>query len=126
MKPVDQTKFGEPDGNCFNACVASLLECAIDDLPDLSEIEKSGENWLIGLNDHLRTLGFGVASIEWGDEPPASFYLPQGCYYIASGTSRRGLLHSTIYKDGSLIHDPHPDRTGILKVESVELLVRIS
>lgn len=33
MKPIDQTTFGVPGGNCFSACVASLLELSIDDVP---------------------------------------------------------------------------------------------
>ena len=32
MKPVDQTSFGFPGGNCFSACVASILELPIDDV----------------------------------------------------------------------------------------------
>ncbi len=33
MKPVDQTTFGHPGGNCFSACVASLLEMSVDQVP---------------------------------------------------------------------------------------------
>lgn len=33
MKPVFQTTFGYPTGNCFNAAVASVLE--LDKLPDI-------------------------------------------------------------------------------------------
>lgn len=33
MKPVDQTTFGFPGGNCFSACIASLLEMPLDDVP---------------------------------------------------------------------------------------------
>jgi len=31
MRPVEQTTFGVPTGNCFGACVASLLE--LDEIP---------------------------------------------------------------------------------------------
>lgn len=42
MKRVQQTKFGDGEGNCLTACVASLLECEIDDLPDFSSF---GKEW---------------------------------------------------------------------------------
>lgn len=30
VKPVDQTLFGRPSGNCLPACVASILELPIE------------------------------------------------------------------------------------------------
>ena len=41
MIPVMQTRTGqnpEASGNCFSACVASILECTLDDLPDEAKI----------------------------------------------------------------------------------------
>lgn len=35
MKPAMQTKFGEYEGDCFAACIASLFELPIEDVPDL-------------------------------------------------------------------------------------------
>lgn len=32
MKPVQQTRFGPPDGNCMSACVASIIECKIEEV----------------------------------------------------------------------------------------------
>ena len=41
MKPVFQTRMHDPDkgiiGNCFRACIASILECGIDDIPKIEE-----------------------------------------------------------------------------------------
>lgn len=45
MKPVDQTTFGAPHGNCLMACVASILEVPLDSLPVMfDEIEKQGRD----------------------------------------------------------------------------------
>jgi hypothetical protein len=33
MIPVDQTVFTVPGGNCFSACVASLLNILLNDVP---------------------------------------------------------------------------------------------
>lgn len=34
MKEVFQTKFGLNQGNCLSACIASILEVSIEDVPD--------------------------------------------------------------------------------------------
>ena len=49
MKPVDQTRFGSPDGNCFAACVASLLEIPLEEAPNLMNLDewyRAFEVWL--------------------------------------------------------------------------------
>lgn len=40
MKPVEQTKLTYPDGNCFAACVATLLELPLEAVPDFK-----GDGW---------------------------------------------------------------------------------
>ena len=67
MKSVDQTKFGYPEGNCLMACVASILEVGLDDLPDLFErcciqredgvFWEGGEYWLDVLQEGVEALG---------------------------------------------------------------------
>ena len=132
MKPVYQTKFGVPDGNCFNACIASIIECSIGDLPDLCEIEATGQNWLIGLNDALRPMGYGVISSPASEENPASIYIPKGCHFIASGIGPRGARHSVVYLqrdddvDAVMVHDPiGPKYRGLKKTTSIQLIVRL-
>src|ERR1051325_7265810 len=40
MTPVFQTKFDPPDGNCFAACVASLLDRKLEDVEvDMSKVK---------------------------------------------------------------------------------------
>src|SRR6266404_987731 len=114
MKRIFQTKFGHPEGNCFNACVASIIECALDELPDLEKFEAKGVNWLDGLNQFLRPMGYGVISIPASEEHPANVYIPLRGHFIASGDGYGGLVHSVVCKergDGKVdfIHDPYPD-----------------
>jgi hypothetical protein len=42
---------------------------------------------------------------------------------IASGKGPRGSDHSVLLQDGVLLHDPHPDDTGLLKVEMATILL---
>lgn len=36
--------------------------------------------------------------------------------YIASGISPRNVGHVVIYKNGKMIHDPHPSNAGLIKI----------
>jgi hypothetical protein len=125
MIPVDQTRFGAPDGNCLAACLASLLELSLDAVPHFT-----GEGWRARLGEWLR--GRGLWALEWD--------APRGCtidgsrswlavnvpgYAIVSGQATRGLLHATVWRGGELVHDPHPSRAGLLDVEDVLVLVAI-
>ena len=104
MKPVDQTKFGQHHGNCFAACVASILEIPIEVIPELP-----GDNtWTFVFREWLKPLGFTCYTLTLGDDDVA-----QG-YTIMAGMSPRGKwLHAVVALDGVMVHDPHPDRTGV-------------
>ena len=128
MIPVDQTKSGYPKGNCVMACVASILEVSLDDLPDLFERccsydeEKAiwnhdKENWWDVLLEGVQSFGWEVTFVNRN----ASRVYPQG-YAIAGGDTPRedvvnergeNVGHSVVYLDGKMIHDPHPSRDGL-------------
>ena len=50
FKPVFQTRFSSKDGlehgNCFTACVASLLGLSIPETPDLNAPELQDGSWI--------------------------------------------------------------------------------
>lgn len=107
MKPVFQTEFYDPEnpdvayGNCLQACVASLFELEIDEVPRFE-----GSKQFFDLTRWLRTRNVGVS---WMQEI-RYFMAP----YIRSGKSPRGNWHhAVIYDMNNLLHDPHPDGTGI-------------
>lgn len=112
MIPVFQTKFGA-DGNCFSACLASLLELNIDDVPNFYEIG-GAENvtWWNSVREWLEQVGLGLVvmslpSIECID------YL-KGIHIVSGETIRGGgILHATLWESGKMIHDPHPLGDGL-------------
>lgn len=107
MKPVFQTRFGDPEGNCLMAAVASILGVPLDDCPDLYEHEKRDRNWWLTLERWLlRDHHFAPI---WCVE-----YVPAG-YSVISGNSPRGLRHSCVALDGKLVHDPHPEGAGLVE-----------
>ena len=123
MKPVDQTRFGYPNGNCFAACVASILELSIDEVWDAGEFDEKMNNnvdfWL-GWQRWLATRGFGLVHILDG-----AWFLPPVGYGVANGISDRGLRHSVVTRDGVMVHDPNPKRSGLVgRPESWVILYR--
>ena len=115
--PVDQTRFGRGQGNCFHACLASLTGIDLDLLTE--QLGHGGGTW--------------HENGEWSPNPDEEHWFdratrvmrehgyelhydtaeqPEG-YAICSGMSPRGLSHATVWLDGVMVHDPHPSRGGI-------------
>lgn len=115
MTPVDQSKLhardGVHNGNCFAACLASMLDLPLWMVPPFEEMF-SRDNWLERVQEWLRTM-FGVHLRRMSGHDIE--HLPE--FYIASGLSPRGVRHSVIFSAGALVHDPHPSRAGIADVE---------
>lgn len=120
MNPVTQTKFGAEEGNCFAACIASLMGISIDYVPDFSSVKDKQNHdvhWLQAVDAWLwdKGLRMQIALPE---------YYPLDCYYLAWGKSPRGLEHSVIYYNGEMRHDPHPDGTGLVTVVDIAYFVQ--
>lgn len=109
MKPVLQTDTSEK-GNCFQACVASLFEMPLDDVPNFCSLRP---DWWGQFQKWLDDRGMVAIEITLN---PSVLSVCEGAWCILSGPSPRGeRLHSVIgrwYRGQSgceLIHDPHPD-----------------
>lgn len=101
MRPVDQTTYGPNDGNCFSACIASILEIPLAEVPRFMNVSAALMRWLAerGLS----------ATLYYSDE-----FVPPG-YSIAAGPSKRfaGRMHACVAFDGVVVHDPHFSREGL-------------
>lgn len=112
MLPVDQTSFGKPHGNCFSACVASILHLPVEDVPWFM----GPEDWWAGFLDWLRPRGLSAISFPLRDG--VCGYL-DGVHHILSGKSPREqdgelLDHSVVALGEEVVHDPHPSRGGLV------------
>jgi hypothetical protein len=126
MKPVFQTKFNS-EGNCFAACVASLLACDINEVPFLGK-EESWEDYELRLNDFLKQrYQLFVYCTAYDLEQYEYFFQVdlKDTYYIVAGDAERGFFHSVVYKNGKLAHDPHPSGVGLLNVQTVYLFQKV-
>lgn len=122
MKPQKQTIIHDPEngkvGNCLQACLSSLLDMDIDEVPHFAA--HRGPDWFDRMNDWLLSQGYWILTITAWDNQ----FTPHG-YCIANGTSPRGIKHSVIAKDGSIVFDPHPDNTGLREIDSYWLVIKV-
>lgn len=112
MIPVTQTITEKGRGNCFAACIASLLHLECDEVPNF--VVDYDENWLYECGEWLKQRGYSLLVAD----PKAQFWLATGVLCVASVKSKRfeGGRHAVVvelnYGDAKLIHDPHPSRDG--------------
>jgi hypothetical protein len=120
MKKVMQTRFSfeTTKGNCLAAVVASIMEK--DNAEDVIQIQEYYDNEL-----------WGMMLLEWLDDNGYDYYTINGhlyddTYYFVSGLSprNRNITHICIYQNGIMVHDPHPDGTGILNCLSFSQITK--
>ncbi len=125
MKPVDQDDFTFTTGNCFSACLASLLELPLANVPKFM----AEEDWFRAVNRWLEQFNLRFIDIKW----ESNFAIDPlvGGYCILTGSSPRNpeIYHSIVAlvdrnKEGQVTfcesHDPHPDR-GFLAGEPASI-----
>lgn len=117
MKRVFQD-LTQSKGNCFQACLASLFELPIDEVPHFMV---HGHLWFDCLQEWLEPMGYYALDIQYS---PFMAEWIKG-YWIATGVAKRGILHSVIYLDEHLVHDPHPSCVGIESVQSATVFCKI-
>ena len=131
MSRVNQTITADDPqrmGNCVSACVASLLNRPLDEVPHfgeeglaLGDTLQDGPNGRVGhgIAWWAMLLGYmaaaGYAPVELTDVDQAE---PGELLFVA-GMSPRGIMHQVIYRDGELLHDPHPSHDGLVDIREV-------
>lgn len=129
MKPIMQTVTGIK-GNCFAACLASLFETPLEGIPDFHEAPEGADAdtvnacWYKNMRAWLNSRGFGHIILTFTDATQWQSLCLDG-YHIVSGKSGRdvgNLLHATVWHNGKMVHDPHPDQTGILAPMEIDLI----
>jgi hypothetical protein len=116
MIPVYQTP-GHPVGNCLQACIASVLELPIEEVPDFCGPTENQSGYDTAWFDKLlmwsRHRGVALAHFWLEDQWP----IVNGCWGIVVGKSPRGEIHHAVvcrakHNYGvthlNYVHDPHP------------------
>ena len=121
MIPVMQTRFGVT-GNCMQACVASILELPLEEVPDFCNIA-SEDTWFTQMQAWFEGHGLWYVEVRFTYEPK----FPDG-YYLVSGDGPRGLRHVCVARAGEIVHDPHPphpDGSGVTNVTEYGFVVAL-
>ena len=118
MKPVQQTIFSKGKGNCYAACLATILELPLESVPNFCAMKG---DWMDQANQWLSRcdLALWEQSLAADGSIPGWNALTPGMPVIVSGKSPRGdFFHAVVgvyarLPDGrhslEYIHDPHPD-----------------
>lgn len=108
MKFKKQTINDNKRGNCFSACIASLLEVEVEDVPNVNDM---GNNWYQEFNKWL----LSKHSCQMLDVIIDSEYHMPSIPMIAHGKSMNfpDVMHSVLWQNGKMIFDPSPSNKGI-------------
>lgn len=124
MIPVQQKyifKQGKQHGDCWRASLASILECDIELFPDPNVVDNWPELYTQTL-EKLEQMGYSYESI------PISKFKELNDYVVAIGKSprskRKRITHAVVWK-GGIVHDPHPDHTGLMDITRFEVIRKI-
>lgn len=100
MIPIYQTING-PKGNCYEACLASILELKLEEVPIFNGPKwyKLAEEWALKENIQLKFI-INIESIY--NQPYPDKYAIAGLRTISNFT------HSVVVKGYNIIHDPSP------------------
>jgi hypothetical protein len=125
MTPIKQTILG-PKGNCFAACIASILDCPISNIPDLNAYEES-EEWMQVLNDWLSGRGLGYMECLVPMDELDVFFGSKDFYHVIVGPTERNssLFHAVVGRKGKVVFDPHPTDLGLIQEDHLRLGVFI-
>ena len=122
MKPVKQTLDGPEAGNCLQACIASLFEMALEDVPHF--VLK--DNWVKALDNWLAQ--FDLQSVEidlrYMRQQGGDMWKPYGYHLINGNSPRADCKHAVVGYGGEMVHDPHWDGDGLETEDTWTLFVK--
>lgn len=108
----DLTLANNNEGNCFGACIASILEIPLKDMPQFSTRSAYGvweKNW----KDWLEAKGYKLVT-HMPSTPPRGYSIASGyssrTYPKSFDATKEGkrVCHATVAFDGFIVHDPFP------------------
>lgn len=139
MKKVYQTRFGGSDspvseqGNCFQACVASIFEIPLEEAFDCipysrkDDVGKPVDEAVEFIEFNKWLSGYGLQTIFVQAYPMPRMTTLRGIHLmeVESSTLKKGEGHMVVIRDGEVVHDPNPNAKEIGKVVGVYLIVPI-
>lgn len=121
MKFVDQRYLHKPEinqhGDCWAACISTITEIPIEEIPDVNDPKYSEwPTYWYAMWNFLKDKGFLLYCEN------VNQFKGNGDCCIACGKSPRGNFNHAVIWNNGMIHDPHPDKTGILNIDHFEII----
>lgn len=116
MKKHLQNQLGV-QGNCWQVAVACVLDLELEEVPHFIKIhDEGGEHWWLHSQRWLNERGYKLEPLAAAPDTDE--------LYLVIGPSPRGqeLSHVVIYQNGKMVHDPHPDATGVLEEKHFDII----
>lgn len=138
---VDQTLYGDgtsgnPQGDCFRACFASILEVTIEDVPhfamgmpveDPDDLHAVPRHFFGHINRWLSPRGLAYFEVRYeGGAPGWVWHLipPEGFWVaVGPGYHPAELDHAVVMFGRDLAHDPSPAKKGLRSIHTVGVFV---
>jgi hypothetical protein len=116
MRHIFQDNLTVGEGNCFAACVASILELPLAEVPNFCAAA-AGTGWWPGFQHWLGERGLYAIGVKLGAGRPAMSPAAFGVPCILTGTSPRGdwrhsVVAFTAVGGFEFDHDPNPNHDG--------------
>lgn len=123
MKPVKQLIHnGEPNGDCFRACVASILERPVESIPNYTVQSQNDEEFWALNNKWAKMFGYQYVTI-YLKESDRHIIKDILCIAAAKSPRREDQYHAVLWLN-KMIFDPHPSN-DFLAVEPTEFTLLV-
>lgn len=125
MIPVFQNITTGKYSNCLQASIASIFDLEIWDVPEFAKyFGEPDELWFkklteFCLTEYVYPLTIRPFTMDAG-LPPALHG-----YHLMSVQTTRGVLHSVVGYQGSMVHDPYPGGSVITGIEDFMIFVSL-
>lgn len=124
ITPVKQDRYGKDNGNCMQACLASMMGVALHKVPDFNLWVGVFGHWVTAAQAWMAQNNY-ILSGCWQPDFALSHIIRADEIVIAGGHNPDGVGHAVLYQNGVMLHDPNPSDAGIVEVEFYMTLRRI-
>jgi hypothetical protein len=147
----DSTGKQVVNGNCYPTAIACIIGIPPADVPNIETLWDVGtgyaysvmSKWLETKGYKLNECAFQYSVFHEGSSKLKGEHITsyldsltpehkalfreelKDKFYLVSGLSTRGVYHICVYKNGELVHDPHPTGEGISTEEIFEAIEKI-
>lgn len=115
----------EQQGNCFQACVATVLQMPLEEAFDCC-LHEDDEKWFDEFNEWLEQYGLGCIWLEMPKDNKPATSVFKGIHIVEcmSPNLYHGERHAVVVKEGwELLHDPLPSAKEQGEIQGVYIFV---